>query len=88
MYQEDWEVTNQSSSRGRNIQPGQQKPKGVARMVNGPKKNIKWSVIKRRNKQQETLPPQTPDISKDANVYDRLYNSRSIKESKRVEDNK
>jgi hypothetical protein len=57
-------------------------------MVNGPKKN-KMIFHKKINKQQEMPPsPQIIDNTTESTVYDRLYNSRSSKERKRLEDNK
>lgn len=68
----------------RNIQPQQQKWKGVARIINGPKKNaiVKWVNAKAKAN------PDSEDMSqndeKPMNVYDRLYNSRKSVERNKI----
>jgi hypothetical protein len=83
-------ISSRPSSHKRNIQPQQQKCKGVTRIVNGPKKNAVVTRINNRESRKQQLSDTTDkaEAPKEPNVYDRLYNARSSKERLRAENNK
>ena len=75
------EESNESQRRGsgshkRNIQPQQLKNKGIARIMNGPKKNAIVKRVAGKSKNQQKLEQKKKELGKSANVYDRLYNSK------------
>jgi hypothetical protein len=84
MDEDKKQSSGRSTTHKRNIQPQQQKNKGVTRIINGPKKN---AIIKRVNPKQKTQTPSKQSLQKtddkSLTVYDRLYNSRSSKERKK-----
>jgi len=83
-------IKSRPGSHKRNIQPQQQKCKGITRIVNGPKKNAIVTRINNRESRKQQLPDtlEKDEAPKEPNVYDRLYNARSSKERLRAENNK